>query len=242
MLLQSLPEGTYAIVHIGDGSGSPNGGANCTAEASFFDSRIDVRLQAGSTIHVSNSLMGPWEPLVPNTLPGCNNPAPWVHPNGTIFIVCGGDLLRADTIKGPWNKVTSFSHGGGPSGNYEDPYLYTDKRGHFHLIYHVYQTFPAYECVNSTVSAHVFSVDGFSWQAHPTQPYTTQVALSTGNTITVSTRERPKMFFDKSGTPTHLFNGVCSATACPPPDGPQTGCVDCKYKNWDYTLVAPLDV
>ena len=43
---------------------------------------------AGSTIHVAKSLDGPWEPLSPNTLGGCNNPAPWVHPrNGTIFIV-----------------------------------------------------------------------------------------------------------------------------------------------------------
>ena len=47
---------------------------------------------AGSTIHVAKSLHGPWEPLSPNTLGGCNNPAPWVHPrNGTIFIV---SLLR----------------------------------------------------------------------------------------------------------------------------------------------------
>ena len=36
----------------------------------------------------ATSLDGPWEPLSPNTLGGCNNPAPWVHPrNGTIFIV-----------------------------------------------------------------------------------------------------------------------------------------------------------
>ena len=35
---------------------------------------------------------------------------------------------------------------------------------------------------------------------------------------------------------------VCSTPACPPPNGPKTGCVDCKYKGWDYTLVAPLDV
>ena len=58
----------------------------------------------------------------------------------------------------------------------------------------------------------------------------------------MSTRERPKLFFDHTGQMTHLFNGVCSATACPPPGGPATGCVDCKYKAWDYTLVAPLDV
>jgi hypothetical protein len=59
------------------------------------------RGQAGSTIHVSKSLNGPWEPLTTNTLPGCNNPAPFVHTNGSIFIICNGfSLYRADTIEG----------------------------------------------------------------------------------------------------------------------------------------------
>ena len=45
---------------------------------------------------------------------------------------------------------------------------------------------------------------------------------------------------DPAGRKTHLLNGVCSAPACP--DGPATGCVDCKYANWDYTLVQPLEL
>lgn len=131
----------------------------------------------------------------------------------------------------------------GPAGNYEDPFLYTDARGNFHLLYHVYNTNEnKYECKNSTVSAHAFSVDGFTWNISATQPYTTQVELTTGETITVATRERPKLWFDSNGQMTHLFNGVSSATACPPPNGPRTGCVDCKYNSWDYTLVQPLAV
>jgi len=56
----------------------------------------------------------------------------------------------------------------------------------------------------------------------------------------VATRERPKLWFNAKGQKTHLINGVCSAANCP--TGPPTGCVDCKYANWDYTLVQPLDV
>jgi hypothetical protein len=112
-----------------------------------------------------------------------------------------------------------------------------------------------------------------------------QVVLSTGEVITVSTRERPKLLFSAEGQMTHLLNGarlprswlaaglvwladcgprrcafcwggnlrdpppwtcspsfagVCSAPACP--SGPPTGCVDCKYSFWDFTLVAPLVV
>ena len=75
-------------------------------------------------------------------------------------------------------------------------------------------------------------------------PYGTQVELNIQGpkpeTITVATRERPKLFFDETGQMTHLFNGVCSAENCP--NGPPTGCVDCKYGNWDYTLIQPLQV
>lgn len=245
----ALKDGTYAIFHIGDGSGSASGGRNCTHEGvdrgyTEYDRQRELEeIGGGSTIHVANSLNGPWQPLQPNTLGGCNNPAPWVHPNGTIFIVCGGSFKRADNIKGPWTTVATFSHSGGPEGNYEDPFLYTTARG-FHAIYHVYNTHEhpphGHECFDSTVSAHVFSSDGFTWHTSPTQPYGTQVQLTTGTTVTVATRERPKIWFNNAGHMTHLFNGVCGAPNCP--NGPATGCVDCKYANWDYTLVQPLAV
>lgn len=44
---------------------------------------------------------------------------------------------------------------------------------------------------------------------------------------------------DRAPIPTYLFNGVCGAANCP--NGPKTGCVDCKYANWDLTLVQLLD-
>jgi len=261
----ALHDGTFAIVHIGTGTGSATGGSNCTTKpldagwmpqlhtfqsyrkagaAAAAAAAAEVSpAAAGSTIHVSKSLEGPWLPLSPNTLGGCNNPAPWVHANGTIYIVCGGSFMRSESISGPWKTVATFSHTGGPAGAYEDPFLYNTDRG-YHLIYHVYNTGEnpphGHECVNSTVSAHAFSADGFSWHMSATSPYGTQVALANGTTVTVATRERPKLWFDAEGKMTHLFNGVCSAEDCP--NGPSTGCVDCKYANWDYTLVQPLDV
>jgi hypothetical protein len=42
------------------------------------------------------------------------------------------------------------------------------------LIYHVYNTHEnpphGHECVNSTVSAHAFSIDGFNWHMSPLSP------------------------------------------------------------------------
>jgi hypothetical protein len=130
----ALHDGTFAIVHIGTGTGPANGGQDCNKSASDvppfmtfqnYDARASSpafeRQQAqnaadgGSTIHVSSSLDGPWKPLSPNTLGGCNNPAPWVHPNGTIYIVCGNAFKRAASISGPWTTVSTFSHSGGES-------------------------------------------------------------------------------------------------------------------------------
>jgi hypothetical protein len=72
-----------------------------------------------------------------------------------------------------------------------------------------------------------------------TAPYGTQVKLTTGETVTVATRERPKPYFDENGVMTHLLNGVCGSANC---TDSHTGCVDCKVNHWDYTLVQPLDV
>ena len=142
-----LKDGSFAIFHIGDGTGSPTGGNNCTKREitpprTLWPSKqafMDNLPAGGSTIHISSSLDGPWLPLLNNTLGSCNNPAPWVHPNGTLYCLCGNTMLRSETISGPWVAVSTLSHSGGPMGNYEDPFLYTDTRG-FHLLYHVYNT------------------------------------------------------------------------------------------------------
>lgn len=68
----------------------------------------------------------------------------------------------------------------------------------------------------------------------PVSPYGTQVQLTSGETVTVATRERPKLWFNRNGQKTHLFNGVCSAENCP--NGPATGCVDCKCASSHYPI------
>ena len=166
-----VQDGTYAIIHIGTGTGAVNGGKNCaypcsnglpcgadqhtepkggestsaprrcvkiplqspgaklptctdararthttitimhapnavpvfavlpaaTSESSFqtFDQwrATAAGKVVGSTIHVSKTLDGPWTPLN-DGLGECNNPAPWVHANGTIYCVCGASGKR----------------------------------------------------------------------------------------------------------------------------------------------------
>ncbi|CAB9503800.1 expressed unknown protein [Seminavis robusta] len=182
-----------------------------------------------------------------------------------IYVVCGranhSVLMYAQEIWGPWktvSQITPFPEDDDTSTtstssslHYEDPSLYIDpKRGAFHVIYHLYDTQEnpphGHDCVQSTVSAHVFSSDGIHWYKSQGQPYTTQIPVedndsaTTTTTITVATRERPSLVFDPTTKAlTHLITAVCSAENCP--DGPPQGCVNCKYDHWDYTLVQPLN-
>jgi hypothetical protein len=255
----------YAMFHIGNGSGSAP--TNCTAgpaaaaaaDASNFGAVewVDRTRSAGAALFDSNAISvatsfdGPWVPLEGNTLPSCDNPAPMSHPNGTLYAFCSDQLYRADHLTGPWSKVgRAISHTGSGSPadvHFEDPHLYTNARG-FHLLFHAsnHDENPplGHECRNSTVSAHLFSPDGFVWRVSETQPYTTEVEVCVpgGGTkvVVVATRERPKLLFDTRGRPTHLINGVSGVSSCT--DSPRTGCVDCKYRHWAYTLVQPLNV
>eukprot|EP00040_Diaphanoeca_grandis_P020039 m.106302 g.106302 ORF g.106302 m.106302 type:complete len:451 (-) comp27712_c0_seq3:113-1465(-) len=283
VVLKNAPY-TYAMFHIGNGTNGGHQPENCTTASpkspngevhpAWYDSppkstSDTTQLDNSNAISVANSLNGPWVALPNNTLPPCNNPAPWVHPNGTLFALCDDAFIRADAITGPWTPVgRSIPHSSGPVGwHYEDPFLYSTKRG-FHILYHAsnnHENPPlGLNCHNSTVSAHVYSSDGYTWHTSHAQPYGNHIEVNTvpssngvdqtrtspssvlssssssvsTQTVIVATRERPKLWFNADGEITHLVNGVCGASSCT--DSPKTGCMDCKYKHWDYTLVQPL--
>ncbi len=60
---------------------------------------------AGSTLHSSRSLAGPWVPVLPGPTK-CNNPSPFLHPNGTLFLACTWTLRRSlsGAATGPWSE------------------------------------------------------------------------------------------------------------------------------------------
>jgi hypothetical protein len=118
----------------------------------------------------------------------------------------------------------------------EDPYLFIDKRGHWHVIYHAYNAATDRPGGGSLVSLHHFSGDGLRWRASPTPPYTNEVQWADGSTSTVATRERPKLILGQDGTPTALVTAVCSVPSCGQSEPP----VNCKSFFHDYTLVQPL--
>ena len=233
-----LRDGTYALFHIGTGEGgSPQ---NCTWPGAAAPPSAPVAAASGATVHVAASLDGPWTPFP--GVPPCNNPAPLLHPNGTLFLACNSRaLLSAPALQGPWTAVPSPSFadhsGAAPVGAYEDCFLWIDPRGAWHALFHVYAEVVEPSCVNSNVSAHAFSLDGLAWHFSPVQPYSTAVELEDGTRFITPTRERPKLLFGADGEPTHLLNGaVRDMESCLP-----HWCSHCKMQSQHtFTLVTPL--
>lgn len=146
----------YVLFHIGSGAGGnpkncnvsradvdgPSGWAGDAPQAATARSMRGVAggdAAGGSSLHVATSPYGPWVPVQPAP-PSCNNPAPFLHPNGTWYLVCSGfTMYSSPSITGPWATVLKNINpaGKGVGGTYEDPFLYVDARGNWHLLFHV---------------------------------------------------------------------------------------------------------
>ena len=169
------------------------------------------------------------------------HPAPLLHPNGTLFLVCGSSVLySAPALAGPWTVAAAApfnNRSNAPTGSYEDAFIWIDPRGAWHALFHVWSEVIAPTCADSNVSAHAFSEDGLAWHFSPRQPYNTSVALDDGTSFITPTRERPKLFFGSDGEPSHLFNGaVRDISSCEP-----FWCSHCKMlSQWTINLAVPL--
>jgi len=112
-----------------------------------------------------------------------------------------------------------------PPAHWEDPYIYQDLRGHWHLLAHVYNVVPFATTGINYISGHGFSEDGLSWNMTAIEPYGynvsslvlhkqpavardvwarfltdrlwLQVTYDDGSHASVATRERPKLIFDE---------------------------------------------
>ena len=251
VVLQTFSDGTppnFVLFHIGDGV--PNGGGlvNCSPSVPVSRSQQHVGDWPNVTVHFSAYPVGPWQKVMLNFT--CINPAPLWH-NESWYLLCGSgwwDILKAPKLEGPWEKWGRVPQGCGPKqcggtgmGVWEDPYLYVDGRGHWHVIVHAYNsTTPCGACESPLVSAQMFSRNGQEWFTTNVSPYTNEVVFEDGSTHIFSTRERPKLLFNGRGQPTHLYNGVSPVRACAPKPG--CSCKAQKGIDWDYTMAQPLRI
>jgi hypothetical protein len=121
------------------------------------------------------------------------NPSPFQHPNGTVYLIahtslkafCGEAIIRADSWPGPFTVVSSdqFANWDGSACDVEDPFLWVDKRGHWHALYH--------KMGHDGPGGHAFSEDGHTW-SNVSQAYGTLRPLAGGGTVQYSA-ERPAL-------------------------------------------------
>eukprot|EP01060_Flectonema_neradi_P040512 TRINITY_DN924_c2_g1_i3.p1 TRINITY_DN924_c2_g1~~TRINITY_DN924_c2_g1_i3.p1 ORF type:complete len:408 (+),score=72.04 TRINITY_DN924_c2_g1_i3:65-1288(+) len=225
-------DGTILLFHVGTANGSTleycNGAddccrngtspcgflhcappCNCTSEQKKRVEQLQAQVDEPDfafVFHTSKDPSGPWKAVSPALPPGVASytPSPWVHPNGTLYIVFNSDdmvMVRSEHYEGPYEIVTTGACGGG-----EDPYIYTDTNGNWHCLYHA-APFP-----NITVAGgHTFSTDGHNWHVSETPAYSGAFVEYEGMSkpYPISKRERPHLIFSEvDGEPIALTSGV----------------------------------
>jgi len=159
---------------------------------------------------------GPWTSLGRKnpTAPwatGTTNPGLLVYPNGTALMAYRGNaaaiasfanneflgVATASTWKSDYfsidNKAPIVSHIG------EDPYIYQDKRGNYHIVYHDMQ--------GADRGGHAYSRDLVTWYNGPVPCYTGEVHYDDGSSRKFQKRQRPQLLLE-SGVPLYLYTGV----------------------------------
>ena len=140
-------------------------------------------------------------------------------PNGEVVLAyrgcpynCGGDELisiaHSATFRGPYKRLRSSPLF--PNGN-EDPFIWRDKRGHWHLLMHSLEADGGFGS-GPKVGRHAFSIGLTSeWTFNSrTLAYNTTVVYTDGTRTDLYRRERPQLFFSDDGemTPLFLTNGI----------------------------------
>jgi hypothetical protein len=241
--------GSWYIFHIGSGA-STRAPQDCNETANALWSPSEPSAAEGSTLH--RSVAGPEGPFTPVASRGvpalCNNPSPVLHPNGTLFLFCTWSIRASlsGSPEGPWTAPRSVRPPGAKDRNWEDPFLFFDQRGNFHVLCHTWSALPY---PSNNVSGHGFSTDGVQWTFSQQEPYDNAVTHADGTVQRFATLERPKLLFTdptKPYTPTHLINGASAvwldgSDPCAVCGG---HCSHCKQElgiDWTYTLMTPLE-
>eukprot|EP00037_Helgoeca_nana_P034640 m.422220 g.422220 ORF g.422220 m.422220 type:complete len:511 (+) comp36686_c0_seq1:169-1701(+) len=162
---------------------------------------------------------------------GISNPGGWVDSDGTAWLVYvlrgdhgkagrggyGMGLAKASGWAGPYTPVATdgalgfwdapvLPSAGTPQANCEDPTLYRDTRGDFHMIFHYFGL--GGDHGDHGGHAHA-AANGSGWVFSPGHAY--ELAVSFGATITPAVydyRQRPHVLLSSAGAITHLITGV----------------------------------
>ena len=152
------------------------------------------------------------------------NPSPfplWTPNDNTTAVLlayrgcpydCGGwemlNLALAKHYSGPYHRLHEQPV---ISQNSEDPFLWRDKRGHFHMLMHSLEAGGGFGD-GPKVGRHAYArrLDGHWTFGNRTLAFNTSVQWTDGTSTDFYRRERPQLVFSDDGqmTPLYLSNGV----------------------------------
>ena len=195
--------------------------------------------QRQAFVQTAPSLLGPWTPWNNNTgvtvsyPPGSwttsiDNPAPYIFPNGTTLLffrsetcpqgwgalapACIG-VARADTWQGPYTSLFAqpITH---PEG--EDPAVFQDPRGNFHMLTNV-NTYHSRCHSGVACGGHAWSKDALTWSNQSIGAFGPVIRFTNGSYFHGAYAERPQVLQDKDGTPVAFYvrgRGLGESCAC----------------------------
>ena len=251
-------EGPYAWAPATPGA--PTAGASNPAFVAFADphdaNATKYTLWAGGHVSVAGSPDGPFAPVSGAfaAYPG-GNPAPIFHGGAWYLTNQGTTTIWTTPHLGqqPWTVFAAVNKTVPAGTNPEDPFMWVDARGSWHIVNHAYDTSQYANCSRSTLSTHEFSRDGKEWHmlVPNVEPYGHTVHYDDGSTHTYTTLERPNLHFDSSGQLTHINLAADLDTGdegCPdrkdhcPAFHVHCACTNCKYYDHAGSIIVALDV
>lgn len=143
---------------------------------------------------------------------GLSNPSPYILANGSVLLAFRADkgstssspkdervsVAMAPSIYGPF--VDSREAPAVDTHTGEDPFIWQDERGHWHMLMH--------NMFGGGVGSHAFSRDAMMWTRSDVEPYTSVVAFTDGTTKNMKRRERPQLVLSPDGQPRYFSSGV----------------------------------
>lgn len=165
----------------------------------------------------ADNIRGPWSSFT--TVVTSTNPAPFplyskCNKTAEIALAVGNNRIWfGDKADGTYEVIKDQEYDDGRESPYwtEDPFLWRDKRGNWHILCHWMIDHVEDDVAYPRVGAHLFSrsLSG-DWTLKLQTAFTSEIEFTDGTKQLYKRRERPKMFLSDDGnlTPLYLTTGV----------------------------------
>ncbi|KAG7098382.1 hypothetical protein E1B28_000340 [Marasmius oreades] len=164
------------------------------------------------SVATAPDIRGPWNKFTP--IMNGTNPSAWPlwtseSPTSDIALAVEDNVIfQAPDFEGIYDKIkiqTWNTSDNSPTWT-EDPFLWRDKRGNWHILAHWMIDIAERGEKYPRVGAHLYSRDlSGNWTFKLQEAYNTTVVFTDGGRTDYMRRERPKLFFSDDGEMTLLY-------------------------------------